>query len=127
MFQYKNYITIFYNVAYCEREQAKQNKLKWNPDKKFWFSKHQIVNNEHLLSTNGICTLFPIVKYKFDYDYEQNVKDKIFDEVNNYIAQKKYENEHKEEIEQQKEEETLKRIILKENKNKNNNSITIEI
>lgn len=125
MSQYKNYITIFYNVAYCERDKAKQNKLKWNPDKKFWFSKHEIVNCERLKSSDGLCPLFPIVKYKFDYDYDQNIKDKIFEEVNNYIAQKKYEIEHKDEIEQQKEEETLKRIILKEKKKIN--SITIEI
>lgn len=125
MFQYKNYITIFYIVAYCEKEQAKQYRLKWNPDKKKWFSKHQIVNCESLESSDGICPLFPIAEYKFDYDYNQNVKDKIIDEVNNYIAQKKYEIEHKDEIEQQKEEEALKRIKLKEKRK--TNSITIEI
>jgi hypothetical protein len=125
MFQYKNYITIFYNVPFCEKERAKPYKLKWNPDKKSWYSKHLIVNNESLFSTDGICPLFPIVKYKFDYEYDQKIKDKIFDEVNNYIAQKKYEIEHKDEIEQQIEEEMIKRILLKDKKKMN--SITIEI
>jgi len=85
----KFFLNIYYNVKYSQKETAKQHKLRYDPNNKKWYSKHELYNfhnGEHWVDLDNICLKFEILniykitdKYnKYYSEYDDTIK--IFSE-----------------------------------------------
>lgn len=64
----KNYsVNIYYDIAYKFKDMAKSKGLRWDVDKKLWYSIHKISDDDKV-DLNNLTDLFEIVDYKFNFE-----------------------------------------------------------
>jgi hypothetical protein len=90
-FDYPYYLNVYYNVMFKHKDIAKQCRLKWDPDMKKWYSKHELYNftaGDNWIDFDGLCIKFDIEDFKitdqFNRDYPE-YNDETHDEFDGRI------------------------------------------
>jgi hypothetical protein len=93
-----NQVNVFYNVPFVEKDKAKEYRLRWKPDKKLWYSQHEIFNcDKDNVDVNGICPYFDIIDIEIKYDYGEEDKKYIISQIEESHSKLKYDLENPEE------------------------------
>lgn len=67
LFNYPMFLNVYYNVKYSQKELAKTRRLRWDSDKKKWYSKHELYNfhnGDDWIDLDGVCIVFDIIDFK---------------------------------------------------------------
>ncbi len=73
-----HFLNIYYNVKFSQKEEAKKNGLRWDPDIKKWHTQHELFklhNGDINPDVNGMCDLFDIVEYKITDKFNRDCRE----------------------------------------------------
>lgn len=76
----KNRVIFVYDVAFDKKDEAKKMGLKWNPERKYWYTQRKYDNKDLNLDTDIMPNYKPFnVKQVFSlaYEYDEMFKDLI--------------------------------------------------
>ena len=71
MEEYFDNVTLYFNIDYKDKEDAKKCKLRWNKDKKLWYAVHNYTNN----NKNCFGELEQLTKYNIHLDHIKHKHD----------------------------------------------------
>jgi Trm5-related predicted tRNA methylase len=88
---FHNYVTFYYKVSYSEKDKAKSNGLKFDFQKKKWYSRYRLNTDDEYETIDfgqnetRICVLFDICDVSINNEHLEHNKDKYLKQMNEEI------------------------------------------
>lgn len=95
MFGLHNYVTVYYKVPYSEKDKAKKHGLKFDFQKKKWYSRHRLNSDDNFKTIDfgqdepgaGVCPLFDICHVSVNNEFLEHYKEQYLKQLNEEIEE----------------------------------------